>query len=182
MKLYLIAFLAVMLLFSVAAAFAFLYAVPREKAWLSALPRHKLAGTVLGGWIIFSCVPHVVQLLEGSVLASPVLLYAVAVFFTWLVWKYSDYHFARGLAVALIYMAYLLLREGYSLQPCGYPVFAVLFFLTGTLGIVIGAKPVWLRDWFAAAQRKNAIRLGSGGGFVLAAIVYTAALAATAAC
>ena len=56
------------------------------------------------------------QLLEGSLFASPVLLYVAAVFLTVMIWRFSDYHFARGLAVALIYIAYLMLREGYALN------------------------------------------------------------------
>ena len=117
------------------------------------------------------------QLLEGSVFASPVLLSVAAVFLTVMIWRFSDYHFARGLAVALIYMAYLMLREGYALNPPCYPVFATLFFLTGSLGIVIGAKPVWLRDWLMAAQEKKTVRLVSGGSFAAAAVIYAAALA-----
>ena len=177
---YLIVLLAAMLVFSLAAAGTFLYAAQRENPALTALPRHKIAGMVLGTWIIFACVPHVMQLLEGSVFASPVLLYTAAVILTVMVWKYSDYHFARGLAVALIYVAYLMLREGYALNPPCYPVFAVLFFLTGTLGIVIGAKPVWLRDWLEAAQKKNTVRLVSGISFAAAAVIYAAALAVVA--
>lgn len=173
---YLIVLLAAMLVFSLAAAGTFLYTAQRENPALTALPRQKIAGMVLGTWIIFACVPHVMQLLEGSVFASPVLLYTAAVILTVMVWKYSDYHFARGLAVALIYVAYLMLREGYALNPPCYPVFAVLFFLTGTLGIVIGAKPVWLRDWLETAQKKKVIRLASGIPFGVAAVIYAAAL------
>lgn len=180
MKLYLVAFLAVMLAFSVAAAWTFLFAARRENPALTALPRHKIAGMILGAWIIFFCVPHVMQLLEGSVFASPVLLYVAAVFLTVLIWRFADYHFARGIAVALIYMAYLMLREGYALNPPCYPVFAVLFFLTGSLGIVIGAKPVWLRDWLNAAQKKNTVRLVSGISFAAAAAIFAAALAVVA--
>lgn len=176
MYFYLIVLLAAMLAFSLAAAGVFLFVAQRENPALTALPRHKIAGMVLGAWIIFACVPHVMQLLEGSIFASPVLLYAAAVILTVMIWKYSDYHFARGLAVALIYAAYLMLREGYALNPPCYPIFATLFFLTGLLGIVIGSKPVWLRDWLVAAQKKKAVRLISGIPFVLAAVVYTAAL------
>ncbi len=176
MKWYFFTFLAVMLAFSLAAVWVFLLAARRENPALTALPRHKIAGTILGAWIIFSCVPHVMQLLEGSLFASPVLLYAAAVFLTVLIWRFADYHFSRGIAVALIYMAYLMLREGYALNPPCYPVFAVLFFLTGSLGIVIGAKPVLLRNWFEAAQKKNAVRLLSGIFFAVAAVVYAAAL------
>lgn len=181
MKLYLIAFLAVMLVFSGAAAYLFLIAARRENPAITALARHKIAGSILGIWIIFSCVPHVAQLLEGSLLASPVLLFGAAFFFSFMIWKYADYHFARGIAVALIYMAYLMLREGFALKPPCYPVFAVLFFLTGILGIVIGAKPVWLRDWLIAAQKQKNIRLISGISFAVAALIYAAALAVTAA-
>lgn len=171
--------LAGMLLFSGAAAYLFLFAAAREKyhARLTALPRHKIAGTILGAWIIFSCVPHVAQLLEGTVFASLPLLLVFAIFFTVLVWKYVDYHFARGMAAVLIYMAYLLLREGYALRPCGYPLFAVVFFLTGILGIVLAAKPVWMRDWLIAARSKPGVRLASGIPFAVAALLFAAALA-----
>lgn len=178
MFVYLIVLLAAMFVFCLAAAGMFLSAARWKMPALTALPRHKIAGMVLGTWIIFACVPHVMQLLEGSIFASPVLLYAAAVILTVIIWKYSDYHFARGLAVALIYVAYLMLREGYALNPPCYPVFAVLFFLTGTLGIVIGAKPVWLRDWLEAAQKKNTVRLVSGIPFGIAAVVYAVALVA----
>lgn len=180
MKIYLIVFLAVMFLFSAAAAYLFLVAARRENPALTALARNRVFGTILGAWIIFSCVPHVVQLLEGSALASPVLLYAAAAFFTVMIWRFSDYHFSRGIAVALIYMAYLMLREGFALKPPCYPVFAVLFFLTGLLGIVIGAKPVWLRDWLVSAQQKNKVRLLSGIPFAIAAVVFAAGIAAAA--
>ncbi|MBQ7401762.1 MAG: hypothetical protein IJW07_06960, partial [Lentisphaeria bacterium] len=63
------------------------------------------------------------------------------------------------------------------LNPPCYPVFATLFFLTGSLGIVIGAKPVWLRDWLMAAQEKKTVRLVSGTSFAVAAVIYAAALA-----
>ena len=173
---WLIVLLSALLAFSIAAACTFLVTARRENPALTALPRHKIAGMILGTWIIFACVPHVMQLLEGSIFASPLLLYTAAVVLTVLIWKYSDYHFARGLAVALIYAAYLMLREGYALNPPCYPIFATLFFLTGLLGIMIGSKPVWLRDWLIAAQKKKAIRLVSGIPFAVAAVVYAAAL------
>ena len=97
---WLIVLLSALLAFSIAAACTFLVAARRENPALTALPRHKIAGMILGIWIIFACVPHVMQLLEGSIFASPLLLYSAAVVLTVLIWKYSDYHFARGLAVA----------------------------------------------------------------------------------
>ena len=151
------------------AAGAFLMA----PAWLPAFARNRITGAGLGAWMLSVCVPHVEQLFgPDSMFGNPALLWGAAAVLWVLLILYADYLCARALAVVCIFAAYLLLREGNAFRPDGYIVYAVLFFLTGTLGIVIGAKPVWLRDWFEAARNNCRVRWISAGSFGVAALLF----------
>ena len=153
------------------AAVFFLAAAPRAGMMerFEKIPRLKWAGLVLAAWMIVVCVPHVEQLLEpGSVFVRMNLIPVFAAVLFVLIWLYADYIFARAFAVTCIYGAYLLLREGFAADPPFYPVMACGFFLLGTLGIVIAAKPVWMRDWLRAACGRAWVRYVSGGAFAAA--------------
>ena len=80
------------------------------------------------------------------------------------------------LLVAMIFGAYLALREGFGFAVPLYPFVAVCAFLFGLTGIVIGAKPVWLRVWLEKAKEKTWLRYGSCIYFVLTGLCALIAL------
>lgn len=80
---------------------------------------------------------------------------------------FLNYLFARAAAAILILGAHAVLKAAYPAQLPGYPVLAALLLLAGVIGIVISAKPYWLRDWFRLSFRNSAVRWTSAAFFLL---------------
>jgi len=150
---------------------------PGMKARLEKVPRYKWAGLALSAWMLIVCIPHVEQLLmpDSFLVQNHLISIGAAVGFV-LIWLYADYIFARSFAAVCIYCAYLLLREGFNADPALYPAMAVCFFALGILGILIAAKPVWMRDWLRAACDTAWVRCAWGSAFALAAVIALAGL------
>ena len=55
----------------------------------------------------------------------------------------------------------------YPLNPPGYALLAALVMAAGVIGIVISAKPYWLRDWFRLSFKQPAVRWSSAGFFLV---------------
>lgn len=145
---------------------------------MDALTRSKIAGGLLSILLLTACVPHCEELLgaDSFFVQGNYLRIAVVPILFILVY-YADFLFARAFAVACIYAAYVLLREGYAFDDFPlYPLLAVIFFLTGILGIVIGAKPVWMRDWLRKTVVSARARFFSAGAFALAGVIALAGL------
>lgn len=173
-------FLISLLLFAVfclSAAYSFLvYAAnPARLKRLESFPRAKLPGALLTALVIASLIPHIEQLQDAdSILLQYHLLWPLGALFFLLILTYADFLCARALSVCCIFAAYTLLREGFSENPPLYPLLAVCFFLTGLTGIVISAKPVWLRDWLRAAVARRTVRLISGIACLLPGLLAAA--------
>ena len=80
---------------------------------------------------------------------------------------FLNYLFARATAAILILGAHTVLKMGYPAQLPGYPVLAALVLVAGIIGIVLSAKPYWLRDWFRLSFRNPAVRWGSAAYFLI---------------
>lgn len=168
---------AVWALFSFAAGAVFAVFNGKYPALAVKLPREKMAGSFLAAVLLIALVPHVEELFEPqSIFVQGYLLWiAAAVLFLCIV-MYADFIFARALAVAMIFGAYLALREGFGFAVPLYPFVAVCAFLFGLTGIVIGAKPVWLRVWLEKTKEKTWLRYGSCIYFVLTGLCALIAL------
>ena len=60
-----------------------------------------------------------------------------------------------------------MLKAAYPARLPGYPLLAALLLVAGVIGIVISAKPYWLRDWFRLSFRNPAVRWASAAYFLL---------------
>lgn len=161
------------------AAFVFLVsaASPAKLKKMEAFPRSRVCGTILGALVVFGCVPHIEELLSpDSFFLRGHLLWILAAVLLILAIVYADFLCARALSAALIFFAYLLLREGFAENPPFYPIAAGVFFLLGSAGIVLAAKPCWLRDWIRAAFMKSPVRWISGLLFLIPALGAAAEL------
>ncbi len=135
------------------------------------LARNKWIGIALSILMLILLIPHVVQLFPADsarTLAMPLRIVACVVAI--LLWMYADYLFARALAVACIYLSWLALQGGYAISI--HPLYSVLFILIGIAGILLGAKPFWLRDLLELAQKSARIRWGVCGGWGIAAVMF----------
>jgi hypothetical protein len=163
------AVLAIAAAVSLVAAAAFILTVRREpamRAWYEKLPRERVSGTILGAAALLWCVPNIRPIFmpdspfQAAIL--PLILVAIV-----LAAIFLNYLFARAAAAILILGAHAVLKAAYPARLPGYPVLAALVLVAGVIGIVISAKPYWLRDWFRLSFRKPAVRWASAAYFLL---------------
>jgi len=154
---------------SLAAAAAFILTVRRDpavRATFERLPRERVSGTVLTAIALLWCVPNIRPIFmpdsSFQLLILPLILVAIV-----LAAIFLNYLFARASAAILILGAHAVLKEAYPAQLPGYPVLAALILIAGVIGIVISAKPYWLRDWFRLSFRNPAVRWASAAYFLL---------------
>ncbi len=156
------------------AAVSFAMALIFGFACPGSLARNKWLGIVLGAGMLFLIIPHIEQLFAPETVQSyGLFLRLVAGVLLVLLWGYGDYLFARAFAIACIYLAWWLLQSGYAAEI--HPCFSILFFLFGILGIVLGAKPFWMRDWLDAGRsgkHSTVIRWGSCGIWGILAVIF----------
>ena len=154
---------------SLAAAAAFILTVRREpamRALYDKLPRERISGTILGAVALLWCVPNIRPIFmpdspfQNFILPLILLSIVLAAIFL-------NYLFARAAAAILILGAHTVLKMGYPAQLPGYPVLAALVLVAGIIGIVLSAKPYWLRDWFRLSFRNPAVRWGSAAYFLI---------------
>ena len=154
---------------SLAAAAVFILTVRREPAvrgLLEKLPRERISGTVLTVIALLWCIPNIRPIFMPDspfqTFVLPLILVAIV-----LAAIFLNYLFARAAAAILILGAHAVLKAAYPAQLPGYPVLAALLLLAGVIGIVISAKPYWLRDWFRLSFRMPAVRWASAAYFLL---------------
>ena len=154
---------------SLVAAAAFILTVRREpvvRALYEKLPRERISGTILGAVALIWCIPNIRPIFMPDspfqAFIVPLILLAIV-----LAAIFLNYLFARAFAAILILGAHAVLMAAYPAQLPGYPVLAALLLLAGVIGIVISAKPYWLRDWFRLSFRNPAVRWGSAAYFLI---------------
>ena len=169
MQLPLSAVLGVAAVVSLAAAAPFLLTVrqgPAVRAMLEKLPRERVSGTILTVIALLWCIPNIRPIFQPDspfqVFILPLILLAMA-----LAAIFLNYLFARAAAGILILGAHTVLKEAYPAQLPGYSVLAALVLIAGVIGIVISAKPYWLRDWFRLSFRNPAVRWSSAAYFLM---------------
>ena len=161
--------LAIAAVVSLVAAAAFILTVrrgPAVRALYEKLPRERVSGTVLTVIALLWCVPNIRPIFMPDspfqAFVLPLILVAIV-----LAAIFLNYLFARAFAAILILGAHAVLKAAYPAQLPGYPVLAALLLLAGVIGIVISAKPYWLRDWFRLSFRNSAVRWTSAAFFLL---------------
>ena len=154
---------------SLVAAAAFILTVrrgPAVRALYDKLPRERVSGTILGAVALLWCIPNIRPIFmpdspfQNFILPLILLSIVLAAIFL-------NYLFARAAAAILILGAHTVLKMGYPAQLPGYPILAALVLIAGIIGIVLSAKPYWLRDWFRLSFRNPAVRWGSAAYFLL---------------
>ena len=154
---------------SFAAAAPFILTVrhePAVRSMLEKLPRERISGTVLAAIALLWCVPNIRPIFMPDspfqVFILPLILVSIV-----LASIFLNYLFARAAAAILILGAHSVLKAAYPAQLPGYPVLAALVLVAGVIGILLSAKPYWLRDWFRLSFRNPAVRWGSVAYFLL---------------
>ena len=154
---------------SLAAAAVFILTMRREPAvrgLLEKLPRERISGTVLTVIALLWCIPNIRPIFMPDspfqTFVVPLILLAIV-----LAAIFLNYLFARAAAAILILGAHAVLKAAYPAQLPGYPLLAALLLVAGVIGIVISAKPYWLRDWFRLSFRNPAVRWASAAYFLL---------------
>lgn len=154
---------------SLAAAALFLLTMRPEPALrrtIEHLPRERISGTVLAVAALLWCVPNIRPIFmpdspfQNLILPLIILAMVLAALFL-------NYLFARAAAAILILGAHAVLKAGYPADLPGYPVLAALLLVAGVIGILISAKPYWLRDWFRLSFRSPVVRWASAAYFLL---------------
>ena len=121
----------------------FLRVTPENVAKMEKLPRWKVPGIILGTFVVAWCIPHAMPILPDSLHKYLFPLLVAVVIASWFV---LDHLFARALGGYFILTAHLFLRESFAYEAISNPVFPVLCFLYGTLGIFLCGMPYRLRD------------------------------------
>ena len=154
---------------SLAAASVFILTVRREPAvrgLLEKLPRERISGTILTVIALLWCIPNIRPIFMPDspfqTFVVPLILLAIV-----LAAIFLNYLFARAAAAILILGAHAVLKAAYPARLPGYPLLAALVLVAGVIGIVISAKPYWLRDWFRLSFRNPAVRWASAAYFLL---------------
>ena len=163
------AVLAIAAAVSLVAAAGFILTMRREpavRALYEKLPRERISGTILGAVALIWCIPNIRPIFMPDspfqAFVVPLILLAIV-----LAAIFLNYLFARAFAAILILGAHAVLKAAYPAQLPGYSVLAALLLLAGVIGIMISAKPYWLRDWFRLSFRNPAVRWGSAAYFLL---------------
>ena len=163
------AVLAIAAAVSLVAAAAFILTVrrgPAVRALYDKIPRERVSGTILGAVALLWCIPNIRPIFMPDspfqTFILPLILLAIV-----LAAVFLNYLFARAAAAILILGAHAVLKAAYPARLPGYPVLAALVLLAGVIGIVISAKPYWLRDWFRLSFRSSAVRWTSAAYFLL---------------
>lgn len=158
---------------SLAAAVAFLLTCrddPAMRRALDKLPRERISGTILGAAALIWCIPNLRPIFMPDSpfqnLIVPLILVSIV-----LAAVFLNFLFARAAAAILILGAHAVLKAGYPANPPGYPLLAALVFEAGMIGIVLSAKPYWLREWFRLSFRKPVVRWASAGYFLLLCVM-----------
>ena len=154
---------------SLAAAAVFILTVRRDPAMrnlLERLPRERVSGTALAVIALFWCIPNIRPIFMPDSPFQQAIVPLLGIAFV-LSAIFLNYLFARASAAVLILGAHAILKEIYPLNPPGYALLAALTMLAGVIGIVLSAKPYWLRDWFRLSFKKPAVRWSSAGFFLL---------------
>lgn len=165
-KFVIIGLLGVSAIFFLAFAVAFSLLNPRVqyssvlKTILEKLPRNRVVGCFFAVIALFWCYPNIIPLFDSS---SPMqgLILPFLVGAAIIACIFADFLFARAFAGILILNAHTLLKWVYPLEPACYSLFAALVMSFGLLGIVLAAKPYWLRYWFQKAFDNGKLRIGS---------------------
>ena len=154
---------------ALAAASVFILTVRRDPATfrrIDKIPRERISGTILGAVALLWCIPNIRPIFMPDspfqTFVVPLILLAIV-----LAAIFLNYLFARAAAAILILGAHTVLKMGYPAQLPGYPVLAALVLIAGIIGIVLSAKPYWLRDWFRLSFRNPAVRWGSAAYFLI---------------
>ena len=154
---------------SLAAAASFILTVrrgPSVRTLYEKIPRERVSGTVLTVIALLWCIPYIRPIFMPDspfqTFVLPLILVAIV-----LAAIFLNYLFARAAAAILILGAHAVLKAAYPAQLPGYPVLAALLLAAGVIGIVISAKPYWLRDWFRLSFRNSAVRWTSAAYFLL---------------
>ena len=146
------------IVFALCFGFGFLFLRESNRPFWEKLPRAKVPGAILGFLALLGFLPNVEPMfpMESNLfwLVPAALLLSFACFL------YIDYLFARALAGALIVTAHASLAEGYASALPGESIFAICCFIAGIFGIVISAKPGYLRDLFRKAANSPLLRVG----------------------
>ena len=154
---------------ALAAASVFILTVRRDPAMyrrIESLPRERISGTALTVVALLWCVPNIRPIFmptspfQNFILPLILLSIVLAAIFL-------NYLFARAAAAILILGAHTVLKMGYPANLPGYPILAALVLIAGIIGIVLSAKPYWLRDWFRLSFRNSAVRWTSAAYFLL---------------
>ena len=154
---------------SLVAAAAFILTVRREpsvRALYDKIPRERVSGTILGAVALLWCIPNIRPIFMPDSpfqnLVLPLILVSIV-----LAALFLNFLFARAAAAILILGAHAVLKTCYPANLPGYPFLAALVLIAGVIGIVLSAKPYWLRDWFRLSFRIPAVRWGSAAFFLL---------------
>ena len=163
------AVLCIAAVFALAAASVFILTVRRDPATyrrIEKLPRERIAGGVLGAVALLWCVPNIRPIFMPD---SPFQQFILPLMILSIVLSalFLNYLFARAAAAILILGAHTVLKMAFPANLPGYPVLAALVLVAGVIGIVISAKPYWLRDWFRLSFRHPAVRWSSAAYFLL---------------
>lgn len=129
------------------------------------LPRNRTAGGLAGLAVLLAFIPNVRPLFQPE--DHLYWLIPAAVILAFLGYRYLDHLLARTAAAAVILLAHRLLADSYSADLNGEAFFALMCFLWGTYGIVIAAKPYWLRDSFRFMCRNWRWRVAGGAAALL---------------
>ena len=130
------------------------------------LPRERISGTVLALLVLMWCVPNIRPIFLPDSPFQKLILPLLGIAFI-LSAIFLNYLFARASAAVLILGAHAILKAVYPLNPPGYAILAALVMAAGVIGIVISAKPYWLRDWFRLSFRNPVVRWASAAYFLL---------------
>ena len=122
------------------------------KKW-EPLPRNILFGMIIAIIDLAICVPQSRPIVPVWMLSWLIPLACVS---AWIVYQFLDYIFARAFGGFLILLAHYLLFASFLLKVPGKPLFSLLCFGVGTLGIFFCGKPYLMRDYIRkiASNRK----------------------------
>lgn len=134
------------------------------------LCRNRIAGGIIWAGCLFWCVPHTEVIIFNSLVPY---LYPAAVAVSILSYFFLDYLMARAFAGSLIIGGYYLVHSSFDYHSKIAILMALVGWGIGIWGIVISAKPSYLRDLMRISASKKWVKnLVSWNFIVFGLIVF----------
>ena len=144
----------------------------REPDLFRRLPRARILGAVVAVVCLVWSAYHVCLMLEGGLVKFRVIVKLLVPVIAILAYTHLDYLFTRALGGLVVLVVNHLLHAAFVVHLPGRPVFALVCYLLGLLGLLLVAAPWHFRDALERAAESGRYRRGMAAALGVLSITF----------